>query len=312
MKKFIQVVVLLLILILTIKYQKEISNYIIFNFIYKREIVIEDSNQYKLDFNFQYLKETDNFIPRNKKELINIIYTILNNGWSNFTFYCDPKYTTCIEDIEELSQDSSFLSILNNFIHPFNTYSTLYTNYSTFGRITIEVDKTYSRSEIELLEKKVDEIYNAVVKDNMSTVEKIKAIHDYIINTTSYDSDRSDAIISKNYDYIPLYQSHKAVGPLLQNKAICGGYSDAMALFLIKMDIPNYKISNQDHIWNYVNLDDQWYHLDLTWDDPTLENGEELLIHDYFLLTTEELFAKNNNHQFKEVIFLEAALKGTY
>lgn len=306
MKKIIAATILVLILVFTIIFQTEISEFVIFNFVYKKEIIIEDSNQYKLNSNFQYLSETQNFLPNNKKELIDVLYTILNNGWDNFTFYCGTNYTNCIDDIETISRNTDFLSILNNFVHPFNSYNVIYTNYNNFGRITIKVDKNYHEHEIELLEKKVDEIYNKLIKDNMSVREKILAIHDYIINSTSYDSKRAEAITSKDPNFIPVYQSHKAIGPLIQNMAICGGYSDAMSLFLIKMNIPNYKISNDDHIWNFVYLEDSWYHLDLTWDDPVLNTGENLLIYDYFLIPTKKLFSLKNNHEFEESIFLEA------
>ncbi|MFA5603689.1 MAG: transglutaminase domain-containing protein [Bacilli bacterium] len=308
MKKFLSVMILLVLLAVTIIYQKEISSYVIVNFIYKRDIVVEDPNQYKLSYNFHYLSKTDNFVPKNENELINVIYTILNNGWDTFTFYCDTEYKSCIDDVDVLSKNSALLSTLNNFVHPFNSYNVLYMNYNDLGRVTINIDKTYHDNEIEILESKVNEIYNNLITDNMTIRDKILAIHDYIINKTTYDTERAAAITSNDYSYIPLYQSHKALGPLIQKMGICGGYSDSMALFLIKLGIPNYKISNADHIWNYVYLDNAWYHLDLTWDDPVASNKKNLLIHDYFLITTDKLFSLKNNHQFKENIFMEAAL----
>ena len=127
-----------------------------------------------------------------------------------------------------------------------------------------------------------------------------------IILSTAHHMIQNAEAIFKRSNFIPVYQSHKAIGPLIQNMAICGGYSDAMSLFLIKMNIPNYKISNDDHIWNFVYLEDSWYHLDLTWDDPVLNTGENLLIYDYFLIPTKKLFSLKNNHEFEESIFLEA------
>ncbi len=309
MRKFITLTTLFIILLLGITFQQEISNFLVSNFIFNKKIIIEDANQYKLNYNFLYLGETDNFYPNNKKDLINIIYTVLNNGWENFTFYCSEEYVDCIDDVEEISRDPSFLSLLNNFVHPFNSYNVIYTNYNTLGRVTLKIDKVYHENEIEILEKKVDELYSELINDKMNTKEKILTIHDYIVNNTSYDNERADAIVNNNTDYVPIYQSHKAVGPLIQHMAICGGYSDAMSLFLIKMNIPNYKISNDDHVWNYVYLNNNWYHLDLTWDDPVTNTNEDLLIHDYFLITTEELFKLKNNHQFNEEVFIEATLK---
>ncbi len=306
MKKFIQVITLLLILFLTIIYKKEISEYIISNFIYKKEIIINNPNQYKLNYNFKYLTETDNFLPNDKKELENVFYTVLNNGWNKFTFYCGPKYKKCLDDVEEISKDTNLLSVLNNFVHPFNSYDIIYTNYNSLGQISITVNKVYHNHEIEILENKIDKIYNDLTDDKMSNKEKILAIHDYIINTTTYDTKRARAITDNDTDFIPVYQSHKAIGPLFQNMAICGGYSDAMSLFLIKMGLPNYKISNDVHIWNLVYLDNKWYHLDLTWDDPVVDTKENLLLHDYFLISTKKLFSLKNNHHFNENIFIEA------
>ena len=31
--------------------------------------------------------------------------------------------------------------------------------------------------------------------------------------------------------------------------------------------IKNYKIASSNHVWNYVYIENNWYHLDLTWDE---------------------------------------------
>ena len=59
----------------------------------------------------------------NKKLIIidvyDIFYSTLNKGWIEFTFYCRVEYTTCLEDIESLSNDKVLLSDINNFVSPF-------------------------------------------------------------------------------------------------------------------------------------------------------------------------------------------------
>ena len=45
---------------------------------------------------------------------MNIIYTVLNSGWDEFSFYCDDKYDNCYNDINELAKDEE---ILGNIIH---------------------------------------------------------------------------------------------------------------------------------------------------------------------------------------------------
>lgn len=67
---------------------------------------------------------------------------------------------------------------------------------------------------------------------------------------------------------------------------------DSMAVFLGKMGIKNIKISNISHVWNLVYLNGAWFHLDLTWDDPVVNTNENLLLHNYFLITNTDLQRK--------------------
>ena len=142
----------------------------------------------------------------------------------------------------------------------------------------------------------------SIITDNMSDREKIKAFHDYVINNTKYDVEYVESKLTDINN-----PSHTAIGPLLYGKALCGGYTDLMAIFLNKIGISNYKISGEDHVWNLVYLDGKWLHLDLTWDDPVTSNGENILLDKFFLITTDELKALNTGyHDFNEEYFVEA------
>ena len=77
-----------------------------------------------------------------------------------------------------------------------------------------------------------------------------------------------------------------------------------MAIFLSDIGIPNHKISTENHIWNAVYLDNNWYHLDLTWDDPVTSTGENMLIHDYFLITTAQLEQLDvSQHKYDKTVY---------
>ena len=58
---------------------------------------------------------------------------------------------------------------------------------------------------------KISEFEKNNIKDGMSTREKIKAFHDYLINNSVYDKERAD-LIEKGQDSGEGY-SHKATGP---------------------------------------------------------------------------------------------------
>lgn len=310
MRKLIKIImslVLVFVLGFTFTYQKEIINHIMVNYVYKKDIVVYDINKYKRNADYNYVQQTENFYPKNKQDIINIFYTILNNGWDKFTFYCDEEYETCLDDVQMIFNDQYIFSNVNNFVHPYNSYNRLSINYNTIGKISIQIEKLYNINDIVAINKKVDEIYNLVVKEDMTPRKKILAIHDYIINNTRYDTERADFIQKNITDYPFKFESHKAYGTLIQNMAICSGYSDAMAIFLDKMGILNYKISSKDHVWNFVYLDDKWYHLDLTWDDPIVNTNEPILLHNYFLITTAELEKElNEQHIYSKDVYTEA------
>jgi len=74
-------------------------------------------------------------------------------------------------------------------------------------------------------------------------------------------------------------------------------------LILLDINIPNIKVSSDNHIWNLVYIDNKWLHLDLTWDDT--ENTK--YNNNYFLITKERLFMLDNKeHNFDSDFFLEA------
>ncbi len=78
-----------------------------------------------------------------------------------------------------------------------------------------------------------------------------------------------------------------------------------MAIFLDKLNVINYKISNEEHIWNLVYLNGKWYHLDLTWDDPISDINVNR--DTYFLITTNTLEKINDGtHKFDKSIYIEA------
>ena len=299
MKGWLALIPLVILLCLTAIYQKDISNFLVEKIVYSKKIYLEKPNNYELDYEFEYVKKTNDFIANNKQELINILYTFLNNGSTKFYFYCD--YKDCINDVNYLT-DSNEMVNLNNYIHPYNSYRQATVTSNSFDKIEVTIEKSYSDDVIKATDKKVDEIMKEILNDNMTDKEKIIAIHNYIVENTTYDTEYIDANL-EDVDN----PSHKAIGPLYYHKALCGGYTDAMALFLNKLKIPNYRISSESHIWNYVYLDNNWYHIDLTWDDPITDDGSNLVLDNFLLITTEQLESYHTGyHNYNKSIYIEA------
>ena len=307
MKKLLTTLILIGIILGIYYYYDDIVEYVMYNFVYKDDFVYDDKNAYTRDYDFAFVQNTTDFNPKNKQDILNIIYTSLNNGWTNFTFFCPRKeYDNCLADVEEITNDDILISNINNFVGTYNSYNKIIVNLNSFGRVNILVDKLYSDDDIKVISEKIDEIYNSIITDDMTTEEKIKVFHDYIINNTSYDEERSNEIKNNNLTSLK-HTSNTAYGPLFTGKAICGGYTDAMALFLDKLGLKNYKVSSEKHIWNLVYLNDEWKHIDLTWDDPVVSNGTNMLIDTYFLIDTDTLIkTETNEHNFNSEVFIEA------
>lgn len=305
LKKLFMFLLCLILGLFIYTYKNNITEYILLNYVYKNDFNYDSSNEYKITNEFSYFKLTDNYKPENKKDIFNIIYNAINNGYESFNFYCQNSYETCLDDVKDLTSDYELLSVINNFVHPYNSYNKLNVTINSLGKINIKVQKLYNESTINILNKKIDTVYNELITDNMTDYDKIKIIHDYIIDNSVYDEQRANNLYN---DYQGEFSSNIATGPLLQGHGICSGYTDAMKLFLDKMNIPNYKISSENHIWNLVYIDNKWLHLDLTWDDPVINNGEISTIdHTYFLIDTNKLLnIEKTEHNFDENIFIEA------
>lgn len=124
--------------------------------------------------------------------------------------------------------------------------------------------------------KVVSDFIEKNIKSGMSTYEKVRLVHDYIISNTEYKN-RNDE------------RDHNILGPLLDGYAVCEGYAKAFDLFMYAMDIECILVTGEarePHAWNIVWIDGVPYHIDLTWDDPVgllgFDSGK--ISYEYFLL----------------------------
>lgn len=306
MKKSVQII-LALAIIFTIFFMKDDISKFMSDFINDQKdknivnkITIPKSNEYKKNnTTYEYVKEVNSYIPSKYDDIKNIIYTVLNNGFEEFTFYCPTSYTNCIDDVTEITNNEEKLSNINNYVSPFNSFKTIETTYSSDGEVTLVIHKLYDDNTIKDVNNKTDEIISKIITNDMSNEDKIKAVHDYVINNTKYDSEKIGGVTK--------YKSNTAYGALLQGYAICSGYADTMAIFLDKLGFENYKIASSKHVWNLVKINDEWKHLDLTFDDPVTSSGEDMLLTDYFLISTAQVKEKDNvEHYFDDKIYIEA------
>ena len=141
------------------------------------------------------------------------------------------------------------------------------------------------------VKSKIEDIISQVIKPEMKDYEKEKALHDYIINHCKFD-ERYD---SGNMPSV----SYSAYGVLVNGTGVCQGYAIAMDKLLRAVGIESTIVAGSTlddegnnyikHAWNIVKIGGQYYHLDLTWDDPIMEDGSDELRYSYFNITDEQI-----------------------
>ena len=92
---------------------------------------------------------------------------------------------------------------------------------------------------------------------------------------------------------------------MVQHESVCEGYAKACQYLLDSAGIENIIVTGtatnnngetENHAWNYVKINDAWYALDVTWDDPIIIGGGNLsdeMRYQYFLKGSNTM---NKNH----------------
>ena len=140
-----------------------------------------------------------------------------------------------------------------------------------------------SSEDLEVIGK-MEEIVSEVITADMTDYEKELAIHDYIVSNYKYDYE--------NYisDTLP-DESFTPYGLLVKGTGVCQAYAEVTKLLLnkvgIECDVVVGTSRDEDHAWNILKLDDEYYMLDVTWNDPTPDE-EGYVDYGYFNLTQEQ------------------------
>lgn len=142
------------------------------------------------------------------------------------------------------------------------------------------MDKTqYDRMQYE---QKIAEVLDACVLEGMQPWQIALAIHDYLIVNCVYDESLK---LNTGYDL------------LLRGSTVCAGYASLYQDLLLRAGIPCVQVDSEpmEHVWNLVQLDGQWYHVDVTWDDPSPDT-KGYVSHEFFLRTDEQMSAGEDPH----------------
>ncbi len=145
---------------------------------------------------------------------------------------------------------------------------------------------------------KVSEIVSTYVKSGMSDYEKALVLHDYLVDTTQYDSSLTE---------------HNAEGVLLKETGVCQSYAAAYSLLLDKAGVWNDYALSSIHIWNLVQMNGAWYHIDVTWDSPREDDRpEDEGIRHLFFGVPDEVIYTLDDHDRKRSAYQATAYELDY
>ncbi|WP_256758539.1 transglutaminase domain-containing protein [Cohnella sp. WQ 127256] len=183
---------------------------------------------------------------------------------------------------DTLKQDIK--DILNNAINADDYLHYIVKTYGYNAKITgttatITFSFTYweTLSQTNEVKKRVAEALKQILTPGMNDHQKEKAIHDWIVTNVAYDT----RLIS-----------YSAYDGLVNGSTVCQGYAlltyEMMKQAGIPVKIVEGSSRNIAHTWNLVQIDDEWYHLDTTWDDP-VPDVVGRVVYNYYNLPDAEL-----------------------
>lgn len=279
----------------------------------KMQNQVVDSNTNNTD-----IVEVDNFYYNQLDEYGKIIYDKL---YKNLDKLKTGTYTADFDtQFDELLHQENGDEVLNNsfqlainaltFDNPelfyiditkINLVTEIVTRaFSTTYRISIGgngknylADDFSSLREVNTEISNLDNIKNEILsRTGNDDFENLKIIHDYLVDTIEYDGEAGKSI-------------YNIYGALVNKKAVCEGYARSYKLILDELGIPciiacgvakNSSGDTESHAWNYVQIDGNWYAVDVTWDDPVIIGNGTLtddIRYRYFLVGAAE-FSKDH------------------
>ncbi len=142
------------------------------------------------------------------------------------------------------------------------------------------------------IKHRLEKIVSDVVTDNMNEEEKIKALSQYVISHMEYDynlisnTEASPEKIKEGWGE-SLYYS------VMEGRGVCQGYTTYAQNLFNEAGIESFKTDGIDHTWNLVQIEDEYYFVDLTNVDSLIDEQlstsfDNYNLEEYYLVPVKE------------------------
>lgn len=157
------------------------------------------------------------------------------------------------------------------------SYKCSYEGYQNDVTVNFDFEFYTTKIQEDYVSSQVTAILKNIIKVSMNDHQKEKAIHDYIVAHVAYDTT------------LTRYSAYDA---LKNGLTVCNGYAQLAYKMLNESGIQAKIVvgtgNGGNHAWNLVKLDNIWYHLDCTWDDP-VPDVKGRILYNYFNLSDKEI-----------------------
>lgn len=157
--------------------------------------------------------------------------------------------------------------------------------YDGNGNVTSLTIKYYDcLNNIDAFRQNFDNCADSILETVMyfeRDIDKVKYIHDLLTNINAYE-------------WADMNQS--AYSALCNGKTVCAGYAFAFQHLMQRLGIRSAVVWGQaggNHYWNLVELDNEFYCMDITWDDP-IGNLPYNYRYNYFNITDQQISASHS------------------
>ena len=262
----------------------------------------------------QKRKKDKGKIERNPDSIRRYAYECLNE--SEKMVYDDllnaiNEYQTELTSLSSSVTDEQIKRIIDyvQVDHPeifwFQHGATFFFDASTHVVNKIEIKYCMTKEEASNRKTAIEEAlapFLNSVNDRMSDFDVALKVYENIIDLVDYDTlglekqKKTEITPDKPDDLRSIY------GVFVNKKAVCAGYAKATQYLMNLMGIECIYVTNDEHAWNIIKLEGDYYHLDTTWGDGSntekSKNHSDSINYDCFCITTKEV-EKLESHKIK-------------
>lgn len=226
-----------------------------------------------------------------------IVYDEIKESYLQF----NTKFTTQVTNLKTQELSRAFQAVVLD--HPEIFWIGSFSQINIYEYKAIYLNYSFSKEEALAQKEKIEEKYNEIISEannKLTNYEKIKYVHDELINMSIYNIDYPTEQNNKYQSMVSIFED---------GNTVCVGYAHAFKFIMDELGIKSIIVKEvneenplDSHVWNMVELNWNWKHLDITWDKQL--SKKTTISYEFFLNDEDEFYINNRiqNHNIKNSI----------